>query len=231
MLQAIILGAFGQSSLLLSGLAVYWIKVPQKVVGWLAGFGAGALISAIAFDLIAQDQAENLGQLETAIWLLIGAVIFIGGDRIVEQRFGGDGTGGALGIVLGAIVDGIPESLIFGIQLATGLPVSLGFLFAVWISNVPQALAPSVDLAKSGWSKGKMASVWGAVVIASGLAAGLGFLIASNFTDVNGARMAALAAGGLLAMLTDSLIPFAYERGGTAAGLGTVVGFAVSLAM
>lgn len=231
MLQAFILGAVGQSSLLLSGLAVYWIKVPQKVVGWLAGFGAGALISAIAFDLIAQDQAENVSNLEMALWLLIGALIFIGGDRFVEQRFGGDGTGGALGIVLGAIVDGIPESLIFGIQLAAGLPVSVSFLFAVFISNVPQALAPSVDLAQSGWSKSKMASVWGAVVIASGLAAGLGFLIASNINEVNGARMAALAAGGLLAMLTDSLMPFAFERGGKAAGLGTVVGFIVAFAL
>jgi ZIP family zinc transporter len=137
-------------------------------------------------------------------------------------------SGGPLGIVLGAVVDGVPESLIFGIQLAAGLPVSTAFLFAVWVSNIPQALAPSVDLAQQGWSKGKMAAVWGAVVIACGLASGLGYLIAENFGIANGARMAALAAGGLLAMLTDSLVPFAYERGGKFAGLGTVIGFAVS---
>lgn len=228
MLQALILGAVGQSSLLISGLAVYWIKIPTKVVGWLAGFGAGALISAVAFDLIAQDMADAIANYELASWLLIGAFIFIGGDTLVEKRFGDDGSGGPLGIVLGAVVDGVPESLIFGIQLAAGLPISMAFLFAVWVSNIPQALAPSVDLAKQGWSKGKMAGVWGAVVIACGLASGLGYLVAGNFGSVNGARMAALAAGGLLAMLTNSLIPFAYERGGKFAGLGTVIGFVVS---
>ncbi|MCB0958905.1 MAG: hypothetical protein KDB04_05225, partial [Acidimicrobiales bacterium] len=120
MLNAFILGALAQSSLLLSGLAVYWIRVPTRVVGWLAGFGAGTLISAVAFDLIAQDISEGIGAVQGALWLLLGAVIFIGGDYLVDKRFGGDGTGGALGIVLGAVVDGIPESVIFGIQVALG---------------------------------------------------------------------------------------------------------------
>lgn len=231
MLQAVVLGALSQSSLLLSGLVVYWIKIPGKVVGWLAGFGAGALISAIAFDLIAQDQAEGVVNLELALWLLIGAFIFVGGDSLVEKRFGADGSGGALGIVLGAVVDGIPESLIFGIQLAAGIPVSMAFLFAVWVSNIPQALAPSVDLAQNGWALGKTAGMWSAVVIACGVAAGAGYLLATNFSDANGARMAALAAGGLLAMLTDSLMPFAYERGGKLAGVGTVIGFIVAYLM
>lgn len=231
MLGAIILGALAQSSLLLSGLAVYWVKIPSRIVGWLAGFGAGALISAVAFDLIAQDISEGIGPITGATWLLIGALLFIVGDRLVEQRFGGDGQGGALGIILGAVVDGIPESLIFGIQIAVGIPVSVAFIFAVWISNVPQALAPSADLAQSGWSKTTMAAVWGAVVVASGIAAGLGFFAASSFGSVDGSRMAALAAGGILAMLTDSLIPFSYERGGNGAGLGTVIGFAISLAL
>ena len=109
------------------------------------------------------------------------------------------------------------------VALATGLPLSVAFLFAVWVSNIPQALAPSVDLANAGWSKGKMTAVWGSVVVACGLAAALGYLAATNFSDASGARLAALAAGGLLAMLTDSLIPFAFERGGKWAGLGTVM--------
>ncbi len=187
--------------------------------------------AAIAFDLIAQDEIQGLGDLEIALWLLIGALIFIGGDRLVESRFGDGGAGGALGIVLGAVVDAIPESIILGIQVALGIPVSMAFIFAVWISNIPQSLAPSVDLAEEGWSKAKVALMWGGVVVASALAAGLGFLLASNINSVNGSRMAALAAGGILAMLTDSLMPFAYERGGKLTGIWTVVGFAVAFAM
>ncbi|NCF67523.1 MAG: hypothetical protein GWP61_16280 [Chloroflexi bacterium] len=193
--------------------------------------GKDRVEAAIAFDLIAQDEIQGLGDLEIALWLLIGALIFIGGDRLVESRFGDGGAGGALGIVLGAVVDAIPESIILGIQVALGIPVSMAFIFAVWISNIPQSLAPSVDLAEEGWSKAKVALMWGGVVVASALAAGLGFLLASNINSVNGSRMAALAAGGILAMLTDSLMPFAYERGGKLTGIWTVVGFAVAFAM
>ena len=231
MLQSLLLGLISQSALLLSGLVVYYVTIPKRIVGWLAGFGAGALISAVAFDLIAQDEIQGLGDLEIALWLLIGALIFIGGDRLVESRFGDGGASGALGIVLGAVVDAIPESIILGIQVALGIPVSMAFIFAVWISNIPQSLAPSVDLAEEGWSKAKVALMWGGVVVASALAAGLGFLLASNISSVNGSRMAALAAGGILAMLTDSLMPFAYERGGKLTGIWTVVGFAVAFAM
>ena len=147
--DAFLLGLISQSSLLLSGLAVYWIHVPKKVIGFIAGFGAGALISAVAFDLIAQDKVKALGQFEGGIWLLIGAFIYIAGDYIVDKRFSSEGSSEALGIILGAVVDGIPESFILGIQLAVGIAISPAFLFAVWVSNIPQALAPSADLAGS----------------------------------------------------------------------------------
>jgi ZIP family zinc transporter len=151
MLEAFALGALAQSSLLLAGLAVFWIKVPTRIVGILAGFGAGALISAISFDLVPESQA-HIKMWDTVLWMLIGAAVFLIGDQVVERRFGSAGVGGAMGIVVGSVVDGVPESAIFGIQLGTGLTVSAGFLAAVLVSNIPQAIAPSADLAASGWS-------------------------------------------------------------------------------
>jgi ZIP family zinc transporter len=237
--EAIVLGAVAQVSLLLSGLFATWVTVPGRVVGWLGAFGAGALISAVAFDLT--PQAEALGGAGLALWLLVGAAVFIGGDYAVDRRLGpggaagagdaggaGEAGGGALGIVLGAVVDGVPESLIFGISLAAGAGVSTSFLAAVVVSNIPQALAPSADLAAAGWSRARLALVWGAVVVACGLAAGLGYALGAALGST-GDRMAALAAGGVLAMLTDSLMPFAYQRGGQLAGLWTVVGFALAI--
>jgi ZIP family zinc transporter len=228
-LQAILLGIASQSSLVLSGLAVYWVKVPSKVIGCLAGFGAGALISAIAYDLIPQGEELNLDQL--ALWLLVGAAVFVVADRIVEAKFGDEGDGGGpapLGIVVGSVVDGVPESLIFGIQLAAGEGISTAFLAAVFVSNIPQALAPSADLAEKGWQKGRMVAMWGVVLIACGVAAGLGYG-AADLLGSTGDRAAAFAAGGLLAMLTNSLMPYAFEKGGAMAGVFTVVGFAVSM--
>jgi ZIP family zinc transporter len=232
MIQAFILGAVAQSSLILSGLLPYAVRIPDRIVGILAGVGAGALIAAVAFDLV----PDAISGPEAAVWFLVGAAIFIVADRVIEERFGGEGpdsegSGGPLGIVLGSVVDGVPESLIFGIQLAAGLPLSVAFLAAVIVSNVPQALAPSAQLMTSGWKVGRMTAMWGAVVLACGIASALGYLAAVNLDDVTGARAAAIGGGGLLAMLTASLIPFAYEKGGAGAAVGTVVGFCASLAM
>jgi ZIP family zinc transporter len=205
----------------------------------------------VSFDLL--PEADALGDLGLTSWLLIGAGVFVGGDWLVDRRFGGavatpatgpegdqgvtgqaagsdqeeDGAQGALGIVLGSVVDGVPESLIFGIGVAAGNPVSTSFLAAVIVSNIPQALAPSAELAAAGWSRARLCVMWGSVVVACGVASWLGYLVGS--AGGNGDRMAALAAGGLLAMLTDSLMPFAYRRGRNLAGVWTVVGFALAV--
>jgi ZIP family zinc transporter len=236
-LEAIALGGLAQISLLLSGLFATWVTVPKRIIGWLAGFGAGALISAITFDLT--GQAVRLGALQLGVWLLLGAIVFIAGDYAIDRWTSPDsasdngdagvgGAGSALGIVLGSVVDGVPESLIFGIGVAAGNPVSAAFLFAVIVSNVPQALAPSAELVEAGWSRAKLALMWGVVVVACALAAGLGFLLGS-ISHSTGDRLSAIAAGGLLAMLTDSLMPFAFTRGGKLAGFWTVVGYALAV--
>jgi zinc transporter, ZIP family len=227
MLEAFGLGTAAQSSLLLAGLLVCWVTVPRRLVGILAGFGAGALIAAVSFDLVAE--AEALASWEMALWMLVGVAVFLGGDYLVERRFGSEGSGGSMGIVVGSVVDGVPESIIFGIQIATGFPLSISFLAAVFVSNIPQAMAPSADLAATGWSPRRLGMLWLLVVLACGVAAALGFLAADMTGAATGDRMAALAAGGLLAMLTNSLMPFAYDRGGALAGAATVVGFCLSL--
>lgn len=227
MLDALALGALAQVSLLLAGLLASWVRVPGRVIGGLAAFGAGGLVSAVTFDLT--DQARALGGLELSLWLLLGAAVFIVADYAIDRRLGPDPSVGPLGIVLGSVVDGVPESVIFGIQIAAGAAVSPSFLGAVIVSNVPQALAPSADLVASGWSRRRLCLLWGSVVVACGLAAGFGYL-AGSISGSAGDRAAALAAGGLLAMLTNSLMPFAFTRGGNLAGLWTVVGFAAAVA-
>jgi ZIP family zinc transporter len=227
MLDAFLLGGLAQSSLLLAGLLACWLKIPRRVIGALAGLGAGAMLAAISFDLVAESQ--ELDEWQFAVWALVGVAIFMVGDAAVERRFGEGGAGGAMGIVVGSVVDGVPESVIFGIQIATAFPVSPAFLAAVLVSNVPQAIAPSAELVESGWSVRRLARLWTLVVLACAVAAALGYAAADASSSVNGDRMAALASGGLLAMLTTSLIPFAYERGERLAGIACVVGFCASL--
>jgi zinc transporter, ZIP family len=204
------------------------VNVPARLVGVLAGFGAGALIAAISFDLVVEAE-DVLERWQFGLWMLVGVAVFLVADRVVESRFGAAGVGGAMGIVVGSVVDGVPESVIFGIQVGTGFPISVSFLAAVFISNVPQSIAPSADLSAAGWSARRVGMLWFWVVLACGVAAALGFLLTDATSAAQGGRMAALAAGGLLAMLTNSLMPFAFERGGALAGAATAVGFCVSL--
>jgi zinc transporter, ZIP family len=228
LIKAFGLGTLAQSSLLFAGLFACWVKVPTKVVGILAGFGAGAMISAIAFDLVPEAQV-HIDLWQTVLWMLIGVAIFMLGDRLVDKRFGAGGAGGAMGIIVGSVVDGVPESVIFGIQIGTGITISASFLAAVLVSNIPQAIAPSADLAERGWGAGRLGKLWLMVVLGCGAAAALGYLATVELSEAFGDRAAALAAGGLLAMLTNSLMPFAYERGKEWAGAATVVGFCLTL--
>jgi ZIP family zinc transporter len=227
MLYAFALGAGSQLSLVLSAVLVFVFTVPRRLVGALAAFGAGALIAAVARDLL--PEAHQLQLLQASIWALLGALIFIAGEHYVHKKFGSEGAAGALGIVVGAIVDGVPEAIIFGIQLASGQPVSIAFLAAVFVSNIPQAIAPSADLASTGWNWRRVAGLWGWVVLACGIASLAGYGVRGLTDSVTGVRMAAFASGGILAMLCNSLIPFAQERA-KAAGLWTVVGFCTSFA-
>jgi ZIP family zinc transporter len=226
-LEALGWGLLSQSSLLLAGLLVCWVTFPTKLVGVLGGFGAGAMIAAVSFDLV--PQAQVLESWEFAIWMLVGVAVFLLGDKLVERQFGTAGTGGAMGIVVGSLVDGAPESLILGIQVGSGSAISLSFVAAVFISNLPQAIAPSADLHSSGWGARRLGVLWLLVVVACGIAAGLGFLFTDATADAQGDRAAALAAGGILAMLTNSLMPFSFERGGAMAGAATAVGFCLSV--
>ena len=228
MLEALGWGLLAQSSLLLAGLLVCWVTVPTKVVGILGGFGAGAMIAAVSFDLLPEAQVD-IDPWETGLWMMMGVAVFLLADQFVERRFGSEGAGGAMGIVVGSVVDGVPESAILGIQVGIGITISLGFVVAVFVSNIPQAIAPSADLAASGWGPRRLGQLWLLVVLACGVAAALGFLGTDLLGAVQGERAAALAAGGLLAMLTNSLIPFSFERGGSLAGAATAVGFCLSV--
>ena len=182
----------------------------------------------MAFDLT--DEADALGGLGLALWFMVGGAVFLVADRWVESRFGSE-QGSSLGIVLGSVVDGVPESLIFGIGVAVGDPVSASFLAAVMISNLPQAIAPSADLRAAGWSRGRVSLMWFGVLIACGVAAGLGFAIATVDPGAIGSRAAGIGGGGILAMLAVSLIPFAVSKGGRTAGAWMVAGFAASVAL
>jgi zinc transporter, ZIP family len=232
MLEAGLWGFAAASTLIVGCLAGLVMDVPRRLVALLMAFGVGALISSLAFDLT--EEAFSIGgTLPVAVGLGAGALTFYAGDQLLHQSRRGsrvpkaDGNGPA--IVLGALLDGIPESIVLGSTLLAGAGVSVPFLAAVAISNVPEALTAAVDLRREGHGPGWIVRLWVVVALASGLAAALGNGVLGELGgSVWVPLIQAFAAGAILTMLVDTMIPEAFESGGDLVGLFTVLGFATA---
>ncbi len=214
-------GALAASSLVLGaliGLARPW---PKQVVGLVLGFGAGALISAVSFEL-AEDGAKIAGGLPVALGLGAGALVYyIAAGRVAAM-------GGGPALALGAFLDGIPEQLVLGINLASGDAVSIGLLAAIFVSNLPEAIGGATELEATGHERRKVLRLWVAVAAACALATPAGYALMDVASDELQGGINGFAAGALLVMLVDSMIPDATEKGGRATGLVTTLGFALA---
>src|SRR3990172_9295560 len=157
------------SSLLVGALVAFAVPIPRRVLGLIMGFGAGVLISAVAYELILEAVEVPADRFAVAAGFAAGALVFYAGDVAIDRRTAGWGDGGGLALVLGAVLDGIPESVVIGISLVAGEGASVAVIVAVFLSNVPEAISATSDLLSGGWSKGKVLAMWGLVVLASGL--------------------------------------------------------------
>jgi len=220
-------GTLAASSLLIGalvGLARTW---PGRAIGLVLGFGAGALISAVSFEL-AEEGIEVGGAEPVAAGLAVGALTyFVAAGRVASA--GGDSPGTAL--ALGAFLDGIPEQLVLGISLAAGGEVSLGLLAAIFVSNLPEAVGGASDMRSQGEGRARVVRLWLAVAVVCALATPLGFALADLASDSFKGAINGFAAGALLVMLVDSMIPEATKQAGRTTGLVTTLGFAVAAAM
>ena len=224
----------GASSLLLGALVAFAVPIPRKVLGFILAFGAGVLISAVAYELVEEAVSVSAAWYAVAIGFPLGALVFFLGDVAIDLRLkGSSGGGGGLGIVLGAILDGIPESVVIGASLLTGENASVAVIVAVFLSNIPESISASSDLLRGGWSRWKVLLLWVIVVAASTLAAGLGYVALEGASGSWIAGIQAFAAGAILTMLADEMIPeaFEYTEHNKTVGLALAFGFALSAAL
>jgi ZIP family zinc transporter len=223
MLQALGWGALAAASLVIGGLLGVARAWPDKLVGAVLAFGAGALISAVSFDLF-EEGLQLAGGVPVAIGLAAGALTYFTLDRLVERKVPGAGAA----LALGALLDGIPEQAVLGIGLASGQGVSISLLAAIFVSNLPEAIGASTELRRAKRSSATILRMWGAVAGICMVATVAGFAIADATSGDFKAGINGFAAGALLVMLVDSMIPDAREKAGRIAGLVTVLGFAVA---
>jgi len=246
-LEAGLWGLLGGAALVLGALIAWFVRVPQAVIASVMAFGSGVLISAVAFDLMAE--AERIGGLlPTAIGFLVGAVTYLaanaalarhgarhrkrsGTNQEAKQPSEDEQSGSGAAIAVGALLDGVPESVVLGLGLLAGGGVSLSVLAAVFISNVPEGLSSAAGMKRSGRSAGYVFGVWVGIAVISALAALIGYATLGSAPPELIAVITAVAAGAILTMIADTMIPEAFERTRTWTGVIATVGFLVAFAI
>ena len=236
MLEAAFWGLVTAGSLWV-GAALALLRPSTRLVGLAMGFGSGALIAALAYELVldAFEASANLA----ALGFAVGALVFYAGSWAIDRR-GSHRQGMAAGsglaasanaIVLGTVLDGIPESFVLGASILQDGAVPVAVVVGVFAANVPEALSGSVGLLEAGWTRARVFRMWSVVVAVSVLGAIGGWALLDVMPTGGGAFAASFAAGALLVMLADTLMPEAFELGGREAGLLTALGFAVGFAL
>ena len=240
-LQAAVWGLVAGGALVLGAAVGYFARVPQRAIGAIMAFGGGVLISALSFDLM--DEAYERGGFDaTAAGFLAGAAVYTAANWVLARRGAkhrkrsghhhaarqpseGDHLGSGTAIAVGALLDGIPESMVIGLSLLSGGAVSTVAVAAIFLSNIPEGLSSAAGMKAAGRSARYIFGVWGGIAAVSGLAALAGYALFRGASPDLVAATTATAAGAILAMLADTMIPEAFQTAHDFAGLITVAGF------
>lgn len=226
--EAIGWGVLAASSLVIGAIAGTVRRWPQRLIGVVLAFGAGALISAVSFDL-AEEGAALGDRGVLGVGLGVGAFTYFALDRLVAKRSAQkDEASAGTSLAVGAFLDGIPEQLVLGIGIAAGEGVSVGLLVAIFVSNLPEAIGSSTEMRSAGTPPASIRRLWLAVAFVCAAATVAGYAVADSVSGNFQALVDGFAAGALLVMLIDSMIPEAVRKGGDVSGLVTVLGFAVA---
>lgn len=232
-------GAFAASSLLIGALIAIRFRMSLRSIGLIMAFGSGVLISAVSFELIEESFELAGGGGSVVIGFFSGCLVFFVGDELIGRMGGAGrkkGTGpeessNSLGIVLGAVLDGIPESMVIGLTLTQGGSIGVAYIASVFLSNLPEGISATRGLTDSGWSRNRVLGLWAIVVAVAAIASLLGYVLLDGASDNSVAFVQTFAGGAILTMLATTMMPEAFEHGGKRVGIATTLGFATAYAI
>lgn len=242
-IQAGLWGLFSGGALLVGAVIGYRFRLSDTLIASIMAFGSGVLISTLAFELM--EEAYRQGGLgASGIGFAAGALVYSAANWLLglygakhRKRSGDlqpseeDMQGSGAAIAVGALLDGIPESIAIGLSMLDGSGISTVTVTAIFISNIPEGLASSSGMKRSGRSAGFIFGLWLTIAIISGIAALAGYAVFGEFSTQVRAATTGVAAGAILAMIADTMIPEAFEKTHGLSGLVTAAGFLSAFAL
>ena len=243
-LQAGLWGLLSGSALLIGALVGWFVSLSRRTVAAIMAFGAGVLISALSFELM--DEAwRHGGFLPVGGGFLGGAAVYTACNWLLalrgarhrkrsDKQVRGEGAQGGdngAALAMGALLDGIPESIVIGVSLLRGGAVGLVAVIAVFLSNLPEGLSSAAGMKAEGRSARSVFLLWSAIALSAGLSSWFGYVAFAGLDLGWIAAVQSIAAGAILAMIVDTMVPEAFEGTHDFAGLIAVAGFLAAFAL
>jgi zinc transporter, ZIP family len=237
--EAFVWGLVAGLSLVVGGSIARRLPISRRMLGLIMAFGAGVLISAVAYELVHEVFETSAGDGGIAIGLLAGSTVFFVGELLIDRLSGSDERSGVEGhaaeagraITLGIILDGIPESFVLGLTVLETGTVSAAFLVAVFISNLPESIAATTALGRAGRDTARIMRFWVLVALGFAVTSLAGYVLLDSASPRTVAFVLAFAGGAVLTMLANTMMPEALHHGGKVAGFVTTLGFGVAFAI
>lgn len=238
--EAVLWGAIAGAANLIGAIIVLAMPLPQRLIAYIMALGTGALIGAVAFELLGEAM-EISGLIQIALGFLGGAAVFTIFDIFISNRGARhrkrsgnagrapDASNSGMAIFIGTIMDAIPETAMIGLGLAAGNGVSAALIAAIFISNLPEGISSTTGLKKGGFSTKKVLFMWGFVLLASALSSLAGFTLLDQVSGDTQAILSSFAAGAIIAMISSTMMPEAYEKAGPVVGFITACGIFITL--
>lgn len=233
-------GFIAASALLMGSLLGWFVRFSPKVIAHVMAFGSGILVAALSFELVEEARSHA-----SIVWVaggfMLGATAFSLINHLLtspgvrhrkrSQRQQPAASNTGLAIAAGTLLDGIPESMAIGLLVASGGKLSLATVAAIFISNIPEALSSTAGMRSAGRSGWFIMRLWGGIAVLSGLFAVVGALFFGDAPPHIRALITCIAAGGIFAMVVETMIPEAFAETHELSGLMAALGFVVALAM
>jgi len=242
--DSLLWGFVASIPLIAGAILASYVNLKKGIIASIMAFGAGVLVAALTFSLIEEAYSLVNDLLPVVLGFSAGGLSYSIANHILNKKSStehrkqshGESAGGGkdasgIALMVGSLMDNIPENMALGISIVAGGAVNIVLIAAIFISNFPEGLASSQGMKSNGKSTTQILLLWSVVVAIGTISSVIGFSILAKVNKDIVAIALSYASGAILVMLAESMIPESFDEGGSKVGLATMAGFAIAFVL